>query len=315
MTLLSQWTPASPFRFALLLDFLSRFAHPTLDAVQANAYWRILRDGQTLALVLVHETSADPGSTRLQAEVMASSGSVDPAVILSGLRTVLPPTTDDDAFFAHARQYEALWQVVEPLVGMPTLRSASLFESLMQAIIEQQISWVAAQRAQRWLVEWAGNRLDYDGRAYYAFPTPAQLAAATIDDLKPTRITFKRMALLIDLSAQITSGAFDLEALLQLPHPEAYRELLRHKGIGHWTAAVALNRACGYYDIHHNDVALQAATNRYFYGAAGRISPEQVIATYSRYTPYAGVAAHYTLLRWVFDQYPQSSASGLTVMI
>ncbi len=116
------------------------------------------------------------------------------------------------------------------------------------------------------------------------------------------------MALLIDLAARITSGDLDLERLEHETPDAAYAHLLSIKGIGHWTAAVTLERAFGHKDwVAYNDVVLQAATNRYFYGGTGRIPPERVTETFAPYGIHAGTAAHYTMIRWVLDQYPRQT--------
>lgn len=298
--------PSSPYRFDVLLDILSRFAHPSLDIVRQGAYWRVLRVGDRLALVRVASIGT-PDTPALEVHQVAQTGEVAPDALLAALRTILPPDIDRTAFYALARQDAALWALVEPLVGMPLHRTASVFEALTQTIIEQQIAWVAAQKAQRWLVEWAGNAITHDGMTYYAFPTAEQLAAASIDDLKPLKITFKRMALLIDLAGQVASGQLDLEALRHLPPDGAYRELLKIKGIGHWTAVVTLERAFGHLaQVAHNDVALQAAVNHFFYGGVGRIPAAQVSETFARYGEFAGLAAHYTLARWVITHYARN---------
>jgi DNA-3-methyladenine glycosylase II len=253
-----------------------------------------------LCLLRVTEAGT-PDSPALDVHLLA--GEADPAQALTALGHVLPSEPDRAAFYDHARHDERLWRLVAPLVGLPDIRTPTLFESLMQVVIEQQIAWRAALRAQRWLVEWAGHALDYAGRVYYAFPTPEQIAAATVDDLKPLKITFKRMALLIDLAAQTASGQLDLESLRHAPPDEAFRILLSIKGIGEWTAGVALARAFGHPYVARGDVALQAATNRYFHGGAGRLTPDQLSATFARYGAFAGHAARYTIVRWLLDEY------------
>lgn len=312
--------PAQPYKFGLLLDILSRFAHPTLDYARDGAYWRALRVGEKLVLVKVEEVPSPPNPLSLMARgnvskldaeqclsvsAVVNEGAVEAEAVLNALAQVLPLERDDAGFEAAARADATLWSVVEPLIGLPAWRTATLWEGVAQAIIEQQIAWVAAQKAQRWLVEWAGNCVEHDGQRYYAFPTPAQIAAATVDDLKPLKITFKRMALLIDLAQQIMDGRLDLEGLRDGSVEEAYQRLLTVKGIGHWTAAVAVGRTFGHAHVTHNDVALQAAVNRYFYGGSGRIPAEQLIATFEPYGAYAATAAHYTLMRWVLDVYPR----------
>jgi DNA-3-methyladenine glycosylase II len=296
--------PRPPYNFDLLLNVLSRFAHPTLDVVRDGAYWRVIQAGDGLALVKVvsRGTVDDPA---LDVYLMEQSGAVDVDEAIERLEHILHIDAGRTAFIELARGDEALWRVVEPLVGLPEWRTGTMFTALAQTIIEQRIAWTTAQKAQRWLVEWAGECIIHDGLAFYTFPTPERLAGATVDDLKPLKITFKRMALLIDLAKALVSGELDLERLEHEPPEAAYQHLLAIKGIGHWTAAVTLERAFGHKDwVAYNDVVLQAATNRYFYGGAGRIPPQMVTDTFTRYGAYAGLAAHYTMIRWVMEQYP-----------
>lgn len=302
--------PTAPYNFALLPDFLSRFAHPTLDITHDAAYWRALSIGKAMALVRV-TASGSVQQPVLQVDLAASRGEIETEKVVAALERVLPTHLGHTPFYEFARQDTRLWNGVEPLIGFPELRTASVFEALTQTIIEQQIAWIAAQKAQRWLVGWIGNSIEYQGRSYYTAPTAAQLAVLTVDDLKPTRITFKRMGLLIELARQVAQSELDLEGLSALTPDDAYQCLLALKGIGHWTAAVTLERAFGYDRwVAYNDVVLQAATNRYFYGGVGRIPPEQVTETFARFGEFAGLAARYTMHRWVFEQYPVVSPAA-----
>lgn len=309
MRYLTTLHPHSPYDFALLLDFLTRFAHPTLNVVYDDALWRVVMDSNGLALLRIKSTGS-VDAPQLEIDVAARSGEVDDAKLIETITHVLPTHHDWSGFYSSAEGDPKLWGVVEPLIGLPEIRTASVFEALIMTIIEQQISWTTAQRAQRWLIEWAGNRLDYEGRSYYTFPTPEQIAAATVEALTPLKITFKRMALMIDVAGQVASGQLDLEGLREATPEEAYKRLVSIKGIGHWTAAVALERAFGHTNwVAYNDVGLQAATNRYLLGGSGRIPAELVTELFARYGEYAGLAARYTLFRWVFEQYPQRNGS------
>lgn len=300
--LLTSLTPPAPYDFGLLLRLLERYAHPTLDIVHQGAYWRALNVNGARALVRV-TSRGNPAAPMLDVHLMAQTGDVDTAALREHLAAILP-IDSGAAFYDFARQDEHLWRVIEPVVGLPEVRTASVFEALAQTIIEQQISWTTAQRAQRWLVEWAGNHIVHDGMTFYTSPTPEQIAAASPDELKPLKITFKRIDLLINIARRVAGGELDLERLKQESPEAAYADLLRIRGIGHWTAVVALGRACGYRGVAHNDVALQAAVNHYFYGGKGRIPAELVIETFARYGDFSGLAADHTLARWVLDQYP-----------
>lgn len=296
--------PQPPYRFDLLLNVLSRYAHPTLDIVKDEAYWRVVRAGAGLMLLKV-TVSGLAENPVLEVHQTAHSGDVNPAEAAQNMRRILAIDSSQTAFYDFARRDAQLWSIIKSLVGMPPLQNETVFDALVQTIIEQQIAWTTAQKAQRWLVDWAGNTVEHDGQLYYAFPTSAQLANATIDDLKPLKITHIRIKRLIAIAQAVEQGDIDLTGLAALSSNDAYDQLMDIPGVGHWTAAVTVARAFGHSMlVPHNDVALQAAVNRYFYGGVGRIPAQQVMDTFAPYGDYAGIAAHYTLLRWVLDQYP-----------
>lgn len=305
MKQIGQIFPVQPYDFAATCDVIARFPHPTVDVVHPTAdgtlaYWRVIRVDGVLALFCV-TAGVDEVLTVACAE---HTGPFDTDNALKTIERILCADLNLTPFYDFARSEPELWAVVEPIIGIRWLRTETVYEALMMTIIEQQIAWKAAQRAQRWLVEWGGHTLDHAGRAYFAFPTPEQIANATIDDLKPLKITFRRMGVMIDCSQQVVNGTLDLEALRDVPQADAYDALVSVKGIGHWTAAWTLQRMHGAQNtVGHNDVALQAATNRYFYGGEGRIPAEQVSFTFGHYERFGGLAAHHTMLRWVIDQY------------
>lgn len=293
--------PRPPYNFPLMLDVLRRYAYPSTDHAAGDAYRRVLRLGDSLALVEVREA----GQGVLAVDLLARSGPLDPEAVLNQLREVLAVDADRTPFLAAARQHPSLWSVVEPLAGLPALRTASVFEALTQAVIEQQILWTAALRAQQWLVEWAGDALSVDGLAYYAPPTPAHIAAASLADLKPLKITHTRINRLIAVAGAVVGGRLDLEGVAALEPDPAYRALLAIHGVGHWTAAVTLSRATGRHDhLTPGDVALQAAVRRYFAANGDRVSADDVRAAFAPFGPWAAEAAHFVLLRYVLDAYP-----------
>ena len=295
-------TPHAPYNFPLLLDMLSRYVHPVIDRVHEGAYWRAVKIDDQLILVKVQNA----GTLHAPAlDVFASVHDCAAAELLDTVHHIFALAHNPTPFYAFAQSDETLWRIVEPLQGVMWPRAASAFEALMTTIIEQQISWVAAQKAQRWLVEWAGHCIVHDSQPFYAFPTPEQIAVGTEALFTPMKITFKRMRLMIEIAEQVDAGVLDLEGLRDVPLAEAYAALLRIKGVGHWTASWTLTRTigAGHSYVGANDVALQAAVNRYFYGQEGKISADLVAETFARYGEFAGLAAHYTILRWVLEKY------------
>lgn len=298
MEYLAALTPVPPYNFDLTLDILRRFVTPVLDiAGHDRAYWRVLRSGAGLALLRI--------APSFELFLAAHIGEIDRTRLIADVSHILAVDEDPKPFYAAAQTHPELWQVIAPVHGIRWLRSASVFEALMMVIIEQHIAWTTALRAQEWLVRWGGAKIRHNGRDFYAFPTPAQIANASIEDLSPLKITFKRMQIMITIAQQIEGGKLDLEALRNFSAEEAYTALMALPGVGHWTAANVVSRALGHFRyITDTDVAIQNAANFYFNNAKGRLSPQAMRQLFERYGTYGAAAAYHTLLRWVIDRYP-----------
>lgn len=288
-------TPSYDFRKTIAA---ARF-HTVLDVVRDDECWRALRISENLALVRVNQKM-----DALEVSLMHATGEVDTDLLLAKVSHMMGIDTDMLPFYERARTDATLWSIVEPLYGLNHVRAETLYEALVTTIIEQQIALSMAQRAERWLVEWGNNAIEYNGERFYTFPRPEQIAAASVDDLKPLKITTRRMQVLIDVSQQIVDGKIDLEGLRHKSAEEILTSLISIKGIGHWTAAWTIIRALGQYQyIGENDVALQAAIRHFFYQESGKVAPQVVKETLGRYEPYAGAAAFYILMRWAMDRY------------
>lgn len=296
-------TPEPPYNFERLLDILARTPYPSTDIVQDGAYYRVLQGREWLALIRVtaQGTTAAPV---LRVEQLAHQGQVEQAALLDKARHLLAADADRRSFFDMARRDPVLWRVVEPLDGLPLLRTETVFEALASAIIEQQIAWRAATRAQQWLAAWGGRSLAFGDRAYHAFSSPIQIAEARPEELAPLKITYRRIGVLQSVARQAATQTLDLEALAGLSPAAAYEFLLNLHGVGPWTAAVTLTRALGNFDyVTENDAALQSAMSWYFNGKEGRMPSHVLGDLLSRYQPYAGLVGAYVLMRWVFDRY------------
>lgn len=299
--------PDPPYNFPALLNVLQRYPHPYNERAVDGAYYRLVDGVGWQALVRVREVGSIDAPD-LEVELIASRGRVDHVWLLRLLIDILAIEeergADRAAFFDFARRDPRLWQVVEPVVGLPLTRSGGMWPALVQAILEQQNAWRTARRSQAWLAAWGGWGMEYAGQMYHSLPAPGKIAAATVDDLKPLKTTHGRIQTLINIAGEVAAGRLALEEIGGLPCDQAARALMQVKGIGRWSAAVILGRAVGCYDtVTDNDVALQAAVNWYFRGETGRIPGAEMVAMLSPYGAYAGLVGTYTLLRWVMDKY------------
>jgi DNA-3-methyladenine glycosylase II len=291
-----------PYDFALTVN-ADRF-YSVLGRRFGSAYRRVVRAGTGLVLVEIGDAGTVE-TPQLEARALAVSGTVEQKALLDKLARLLNLHVDLRRFYEYARTDPVLWNTVQQVYGLRTLASDSLFEALTLCIIEQQIALKMAHAAERWLLAWAGERIEYEGETYYAFPTPERLASAAVDELLPLKITFQRMGRILDIARGAAEGTLHLEGLRILPPSEACAALRQIKGVGQWTAAWTMIQGMGHYaNFGSADVALRAAVNSYYFGLTGNAARDTVDTWLARYQPFDGIAAVYTLTRWALEKYP-----------
>ena len=127
--------------------------------------------------------------------------------------------------------------------GVRTLRTESVFDALVAAIVEQKVTGAEAHRVWHGLVRTYGEPAPGPGAAMglRLFPAPATLAALPYYAYHRVGLEQRRAQLIQGIARR--SDWF--EAIVDLPLADAYARLLAVPGIGPWTAAEVAVRALG----------------------------------------------------------------------
>ena len=75
----------------------------------------------------------------------------------------------------------AMHQITQQLYGLKNPTTPTVFESLVDSIVEQQISIKVAHTIEQRLAKKFGEPLTIDGKTYFAYPTPQNIANASIE--------------------------------------------------------------------------------------------------------------------------------------
>ena len=128
-------------------------------------------------------------------------------------------------------------------VGLCTLiPNPQLFETLVDAIISQQISVKAADAIMGRLR--AALHAEANGMI-----SPDALLSLEEDTLRAVGLSPQKMRYIRDLTERVVNGELDLERLSELDDEEVIHELVKVKGIGRWTAEMMLIFSLGRPDV------------------------------------------------------------------
>ena len=236
-----------PFAADELLAFLSRRAVPGVEYVRGREYARTLRIGTG--------EDAEVGTIRL-----SLPGPGDPAVVRAQLRFsrqlaaavdrcrhLLDLDTDGAAVDRVLRVDPDLRSSVDRHPGLRVPGTADAPETLVKAMLGQQVSVAGARTAATRLVAMADDRLPepYGCRTAgltHLFPEPARIAALGPAAFAGPRA---RAQAIVTAAAALADGTLNLDPA----DPHTRGRLLDLPGIGPWTADYLAMRVLGDHDL------------------------------------------------------------------
>jgi DNA-3-methyladenine glycosylase II len=162
--------------------------------------------------------------------------------------------------------------------------SSSAFEALARSIASQQITGAVARKMIERLMAQHGGR----------FPSPAELAAATPEQLRAAGFSFAKIAALQDLAAHFRDGRLPDDAALAALDDEAIIErCVAVRGIGRWTVQMLLMFHFGRQDVMPVDDFGVRKGFQLAYGLKGMPKPKALLAFGERWKPYRSAGAWY----------------------
>ena len=276
--------PRQPFSFARTLRFIlsppellngRKFA-PLLDYFEEGEYRRVAEIGDQPVLYGVSE-ERQGRSERLRVRILCGP---DDARTQDAIRLMVArqfgTELDLGPFYRLASEDRVLSRLCAHFRGMRIPQAVSVYETVISAILEQQVNLSFAHQVKQALIEAYGDTVEFQGRRYNSFPQPAALAITTPPELRRLQISGPKARYIIGISRATVDGSLDLEGLRSIAPEAAYARLLEHKGVGPWTAHYVGMRALGHLDcLPAADVGLQKAIQR-FYGLRKQPSAARV---------------------------------------
>jgi len=133
--------------------------------------------------------------------------------------------------------------------GLRLPRDASVYESLLYAIIGQQLSVRAALSIQRRLFDKTASVLTAGRVEVPSVPPPAALTGLGADGLRATGLSHAKCRAILELAMSGPDGAPRDPELATLPLDRAIERLVAMRGVGRWTAENSLLRGTGRTDV------------------------------------------------------------------
>lgn len=136
--------------------------------------------------------------------------------------------------------------------GIRILRQ-ELFETIISFIISANNNIPRIKKIIEKLCFLYGEKIEFDGKTFYGFPTPEKLASLTLSDLAEIKAGF-RDKYILDAAKKIASGEIDLSAVEKMGDAKAKQELMKINGIGDKVSDCILLFSLGRHSVFPLDV-------------------------------------------------------------
>ena len=117
---------------------------------------------------------------------------------------------------------------------------ATVFESIIKSIIQQQISIRVAFSITNRMVTRFGEKAEAEDVIYYDFPTSKRLAEAALEEIRQCGLSWRKAEYIKGIAEKAATGEFDPEGLRSLSNEQVAETLKRFRGVGTWTAEMVL---------------------------------------------------------------------------
>jgi len=216
---------------------------------------------------------------------------------------VLNADLELEPFYRKLRRDRTLRPIVNSLIGLKPFRPPDLFQMLVIAISEQQISMTAAYSIRERLLTSFGTAAG----KLTAFPRPRDIASLDVDGLRACGLSQRKAEYLLELAHKVSTGEIDIAAWEDIPDDELLGLLQSYRGVGEWTAEYMLVRGLGRTDVvPASDLGVRRVVGHYL--ADGKdLSPQEVREILAPWTPWRGLTAfymlaHYRMIQMGLDQ-------------
>lgn len=284
-------TSPGVFDFQLCYEFLQRSPKEILHQCADDRVFKLLRIENELILFSVR---GDDGT--LCIDVLNAKVSVPQRNFLKNyIQEWFDLETDLSPFYKLARKDELLWPLVKRFHGYRIMGQPDLFESLVWAVLGQQINLQFAYTLKQRFVENFGESLTWNEKSYWLFPTAERVARLTDDDLLPLQFSRQKSKYVVLIAQAFADGIVSKEKLTGLSLQEAKEILMKIKGVGNWTANYALMKTFRYPDAFPlEDAGLHNAIKNQL-GLKAKPSLDRVKKIFKA---YKGWEAYATLYLW-----------------
>jgi len=232
--------PKPPYNFNLSCAVFG-FEKPMPDLYEGGVWRRALRLDSERLIPVALQSRGTVNKPKIEIRCFSAVSEGEKSELRAKLDWMFSFSEDLTALYAFMEKDPILKDVKKRLYGLKAgSMGATVFESIVKAILQQQISLRVSFWMTNSLVTKFGENLEVNGILYHDFPTAETLAKASSTEIRQCGLSWRKAEYIKGIAEKVANGEFDPEALKKRTNEEVIEELKRFRGIGRWTAELVL---------------------------------------------------------------------------
>ncbi|RLQ94296.1 DNA-3-methyladenine glycosylase family protein [Falsibacillus albus] len=221
------------FDFSECLVFLGRSDKEVLHHIEGDVLYKAIKMGENRYLVKLNMD--DRGMIVEFVDRTPNEG--DRASIISFVHELFDLDKDLSGFYRMMKEDPILRSISGSYDGLRIIGMPDLFEALTWAVMGQQINLNFAYTLKQSFVEAYGDKLEFNGRTYWIYPSYERIAGLDVEDLRMHQFTIRKAEYIIGLAKAMNEGIISKERLKELNgYQQIHKALTALRGVGAWTA-------------------------------------------------------------------------------
>lgn len=284
--------PTAPFDFSKSLQFVGEFKPTRSEQIVADGALTkaVVVDGQAVAFRVW--AGGSPDAPKLHYEIFAAQPTETLQAQITDRITFFLSLNDDlRQFYRIAQEDAAFAPILRQLYGYHQVKFLTPFENGCWAVLTQRTPMPIAARMKRALVENFGRSIEVNGETLWAFPSPAEVAKASVEQLTALTGNPQKADYLLNVTRAFHS--VDEAWLRNGPAAAVERWLLAIRGFGPFAAAFVLLRGLGRMDTAMPHMKQFSSVIEKVYNGGKPLSQVEINRIAARYGEWQGYWMHY----------------------
>jgi DNA-3-methyladenine glycosylase II len=290
-------TALPPFSFDLGAEIFAR-GDKQIRNYDNGKFWQVIRFNRKLALATIEsEGTVDKPKLSVELKSNVEINRQDIKKAEDTIKFLFSLDFDLKPFYEKVKEDKIMVFLTSNLRGLKSPTTPTVFEALVDSIVEQQISLKVANGIENKITRRFGDTLSLEGDTYYAYPTPQRLASAKTEELRQCGLSLRKGEYIKEAATLITQGKLNLEKISNYESTEhIIRELDEIRGIGVWTAELTMLRGMQRLEaLPADDLGLRRVISRYYFSGE-KISSVEARQTAEAWGEWKGLAAYYLVV-------------------